>query len=449
MDRPALSHTRMMYYGLPHLTHAVVTLPMALFIPAFYVEELALPLAGVGVAIAASRILDIFIDPLIGALSDRWNTRWGRRKPWIALGTPLLMLSTWMVFAPRGQVSLSYLFGWASLLFLAFTLVDLPHKAWGSELSTDYSERTRVAAWREGLGALGQVLFLSVLSIMNLKGLRDTHHQLQVIAAIIVLSLPVLVGLALVKAPEFPPEELSEPPPRGWQSLRLILGNRAFLLTLATLVLLGSAVMLQATLHKLVLKHVVGQPELFAPMILAENLASLAAVPLWMKIAHRVGKHKAVMLAALWVGIWSLGFPWIGRGDAVPYVILIVLRGSSLAAIFMLSNAIAADVVDHDILAYGRQRSGLFFAVWGIVIKLAVALGVLLGTALPAAFGFQPAAPAQSPEALRGLLLIYGCLPCAIIALGVPLMWNFPIDRQRQRYLRERIGERSRHGTAR
>jgi len=442
MDRPPLPHKIMLYYASPHLTHAVATLPVALFVPAFYADDMALPLAGVGAAIAASRALDMVSDPLIGILSDRHKTRWGRRKPWIALGTPLLMLSAWMVFAPAGKVSLLYLFVWASLLFFAFTLVDLPHKAWGAELSTDYTERTHVAAWREGLGALGQILFLGVLSVLDYLGYVENRDQLRVIALIIVVSLPPLVTLALARVPEFPSEELVGERHGGWAGLRLVLRNQAFMRTLITLLLLGTAVLIQATLHRLVLTHVVGRPDIFATMILAENLVSLAMVPVWMNIANRIGKHRAIILAALWIGLWSLGFPWVDRGDTLLYVTLIILRGASLASIFMLANSIAADVVDHDIVASGRQRTGLFFAVWGIAIKLAVALGVLLGTALPAAFGFEPSASVQPPEAKQWLLVIYGWLPCLVIALGLPIMWNFPIDRARQRVLRDQIAAR-------
>ncbi|BBA33083.1 Na+/melibiose symporter-like transporter [Methylocaldum marinum] len=442
MERPQLPRKIMLYYASPHLTHAVATLPVALFVPAFYAADMGLPLAGVGMAIAASRALDMVSDPLIGILSDRLKTRWGRRKPWIGMGTPLLMLSAWMVFAPRGEVSLLYLFVWASLLFFAFTLVDLPHKAWGAELSTDYTERTRVAAWREGLGALGQILFLGVLSVMDFLGYVENRDQLRIIALVIVISLPPLVAMALAKVPEFPAEELAGEYHDGGAGIRLVLRNHAFMRTLITLLLLGTAVLIQATLHRLVLTHVVGRPDIFATMILTENLVSLAMVPVWMGIANRIGKHRAIILAALWIGLSSLGFPWVDRGDTVLYVSLIILRGSSLASIFMLANSIAADVVDHDIVASGRQRTGLFFAVWSMAIKLAVALGVLLGTALPAAFGFEPSAPVQAPEAKQWLLMIYGWLPCLIIALGLPIMWNFPIDRTRQQALRNEISAR-------
>ncbi|MGH8591604.1 MAG: MFS transporter, partial [Gammaproteobacteria bacterium] len=82
-------------YALPYLSYAVVALPLALFVPSFYADELGLPLAIVGYAIAASRVLDILLDPLIGALSDHTRTRFGRRKPWIAAGTPFFLLAVW------------------------------------------------------------------------------------------------------------------------------------------------------------------------------------------------------------------------------------------------------------------------------------------------------------------------------------------------------------------
>ncbi|MDA1343799.1 MAG: MFS transporter, partial [Proteobacteria bacterium] len=106
---PALSHKLMALYGLPHLTHSMVLLPLVLFIPSFYADDLGLPLASVGLAIGASRLLDVFVDPFMGILSDRWLTRWGRRKPWLVVGTPLLILASWMVFVPWQSASVVYL----------------------------------------------------------------------------------------------------------------------------------------------------------------------------------------------------------------------------------------------------------------------------------------------------------------------------------------------------
>ena len=110
----------LLLYALPSLMTSVAALPMALFVPAFYADELGLPLAAVGAAIAASRLLDVVTDPLIGALSDRVGTRWGRRKPWMIIGTPLFLVAVWHVFVPGEGASTTDLLGWTALLYLGF-----------------------------------------------------------------------------------------------------------------------------------------------------------------------------------------------------------------------------------------------------------------------------------------------------------------------------------------
>lgn len=121
------------------------------------------------------------------------------------------------------------------------------------------------------------------------------------------------------------------------------------------------------------------------------------------------------------------------------YVTLIVLRGSSFTSIFFLSNSIAADVVDYDTVASGQQRTGLYFSVWGMAIKLSVAVGILLATVLPAKLGFEPSAHDHSETVLFLVMAVYGWLPFLIMILAFPLLWNFPITRERQRELRARI----------
>ena len=442
MSNHPLTHRIMAFYGLPHLTHAIVILPMVLFIPSFYADDLGLPLASVGLVIALSRLLDIFTDPIIGVLSDRWQTRWGRRKHWLVLGTPLLMLSTWMLFVPSESVSVTYLFIWTSLLFSAFTLFDLPYKAWGAELSSDYNERSRIAAWREAFGAGGHIIFLLILIAMSILGHQSNREHLMVIALMVCMSLPLFVLLTVCYVPERTPDKLDGDRPSGWSGVKLIIHNKAFVATVIALVLFVTGLMIQATLHKMVLKHIVGRPELFSPMILAETLASLAALPLWIKLSYQIGKHRALTLAGLWVGLWSLAFPWVGQGDISLYITLIVFRGSSLAAIIFLSNSIAADVVDHDTVASGQQRTGLYFSLWGMTIKMAIGLGVFLGTALPAHFGFEPALAIHSPDTEFALMRIYSWLPCLIMTMAFPFLWNFPINREKHLELRAHIEAR-------
>lgn len=441
---PRLARRALVLYALPNLSYSVASLPVALFVPAFYADDLGLPLAAVGAAIAASRVLDVVTDPLIGVLSDRVETRFGRRKPWIAAGAPLLLLSIWMLFVPgeRGAVSLVHLVVWASLLFVGFTLVDLPYKAWGAELSHDYAERSRITALREGLGFAGQIGLLVLLLLLARAGESEPRAQLHAVALAIVATTPVLLAASLAGVREPPRRTASGAPLGVRRGLALVARNPAFVRMIGAVLLFVSGVVIQGTLHRLVLEHVIGDASLFPLMILLENVATLTAVPLWLRASDRLGKHRAAALAALWIAAFSLPLPFLAAGDGPALVALVVVRGSSFASILFLANSIAADVVDHDVLASGQQRTGLFFAVWGMVIKLAVALGVVLATALPAAFGFDPAVAPPSDVARLALRIVYGFVPAALMALGAPFLWRFPITRERQIALRRAIAER-------
>lgn len=439
-ERP-LPRKLMIFYAFPHLTHAIVSLPMALFIPSYYADELALPMAQVGIALAVSRVLDIFIDPIVGVWSDRLHTRWGRRKPWLACATPLLIVSAWMVFVPGQSASTSYLLFWSFMLYFAYTLADLPYKAWGAELSANYAERSRITAWREAFGFLGQILFLGTLTVMGFYGVNSVSSELLAIAVIVVVTQPLLVAMTLWQVPERPPEISGAAPSGGWKALLLISRNVAFWRSMCALILFGVAVLMQATLQRFVLNHVVGSPGVFSPMVLTANLVSIACLPLWIKISDKLDKHRAVSLAVLWMALCSAFFPLVGKGDTILYVSLVLLQSGSVAAMFFLSASIGADVVDYDTVMSGKQRTGLYFSVWGIATKLAIGLGVFLGTWLPAQFGFDPSLSptAHASATLTALMVIYGWVAGSIMMLGVPFLWNFPIDKRRQQELRLQI----------
>lgn len=438
-----LGQLRRVSYALPSLATSVTALPMALFVPAFYADDLGLPLAAVGSAIALSRLLDVVTDPLIGSLSDRLRLPLGRRKPWMLLGTPLFLLALWKVFVPGDGVGPGHLLLWSALLYLGFTLIDLPHKAWGAELSGDYDERSRITSWREGLSTAGQVLLLAALVWLAGGGLDEADRQLRAIALAVALGLPVLVAVSVLTVPEGRPVGFAHAPRRPLASLKLVARNPAFLRMVGCVLLFVSGIAVQGTLHRLVLADVMGDESRFPLMILLENLATLAAVPLWLALSVRIGKHRALLLAALWIALGSLPLVALRSGDTAALMVTIAIRGSSFASILFLANSIAADVIDVDTLASGEQRSGLYFAVWGMVTKLSLALGVLLGTTLPAAFGYEPTAAVTTPAVQARLMAIYGGVPALLMALGALFLRRFPITRERHAEIRAELEARS------
>jgi Na+/melibiose symporter-like transporter len=312
---PRLGHLRIISYSLPSLVTSVTALPMALFVPAFYAGDLGVPLAAVGTAIALSRVLDVVTDPLIGSLSDRLRLPLGRRRPWILLGVPLFLLSLWKIFVPGEAATPTYLLLWSALLYLGFTMIDLPHKAWGAELSTDYDERSRITSWREALSTAGQVSLLAALVWLAARGIDDASAQLRGVALAVVIALPILTAVCVVAVREGKPEGFAHAARSPWASLALVARNPAFLRMVGCVLFFVSGVAIQGTLHRLVLADVTGDEARFSLMILLENLGTLAGVPVWLAVSVRIGKHRALMAAALWIALWSLPLVCLRTGD--------------------------------------------------------------------------------------------------------------------------------------
>jgi len=437
---------RLTAYSAPAFVSSVAALPVALVVPAVYADDLGVPLAMEGLAIGLSRLFDIVTDPLIGRLSDR--LRWpgagaSRRKPWMLLGAPLFVLSVWQLFVPPEGVTWLWVFVWSTLLYLGFTLIDLPHKAWGAELSTDYHERTRITSVREAVGTAGQVALLAALAFAAAHGVEDAPAQLRGMATAIAILLPLLLGVCvmLVREPaaEIDPEEARL---GAWAGMKVVAANPAFVRMVACVLFFVSGIAIQGTLHRLVLADVIGDESRFTTMILLENVATLCAVPLWLWLSRRMEKARALIAAALWIAGWSLPLIFLREGDAASLIAIVVVRGSSFASILFLANSIAADVIDYDTLESGEARAGFFFAAWGMVTKLALALGVALGTALPAALGYDPAAAEITSEVQRRLMWIYGALPAAMMALGAFFLRGFPITKGRQAAIRAQLEAR-------
>jgi Na+/melibiose symporter-like transporter len=243
--------------------------------------------------------------------------------------------------------------------------------------------------------------------------------------------------------PEGRPEGFAHERRSFLDGLRLVARNPAFGRMIGCVILFVSGIAIQGTLHRLVLADVMGDESRFALMVFVENLATLAAVPLWLWLSMRIGKHRALMAAALWLAVLSLPLALLREGDTELMIALIAVRGSSFASLLFLANSIAADVIDVDTLASGEQRSGLYFAAWGMAIKLSLALGVLLGTTLPAGFGYDPAAAVTTPDVQARLMVTYGLVPAAMMAAGALFLRHFPITRERHDEVRAALEART------
>lgn len=430
-------------YGAPAIALAILLLPPYVYLPAFYTQTLGLPLDWIGYIIILARVFDAFTDPLIGFLSDRTGGRYGRRKPWILLGLPVVAISAVMLFAPPTQVTLSHFAIGLFALTLGWTMMILPYNAWGAELSGDYHERTRIAGVREGVGLFGTLIAASTPTILSAIGYTDPRLHMMALGVIVIALMLPTVAWALLKVPEPPP--VTETRVNFSDGLRAIAGNAPFRRLIVAYLINAFANGLPATLFLLFVAHVIGAGDAYGSLLLAYFLAGLIAIPFWAWLARRIGKHRTWVIAmVLACGAFAFTPFVVGYADVVPFLIISIISGMGVGADLVLPAAIHADVVDADTRVSGEQRTGLFFALWGIATKLAFALAAVSFPILHAV-GFDASAlgvdgkSLNSPDALFALTMLYSAVPIAIKLVAMAMMWNFPLDEARQRAIRDEI----------
>lgn len=428
-----LSRGTLLAYGAFALPLAALNLPLYVYLPTFYSAEVGLDLATIGLVLLAARLFDVVIDPVMGELGDRWRTPWGHRRPWLVLGAPLLLIASWQLFLPPAGADSLHLLVWSCAGYLAWTVIQLAYGAWGAELSSAYHERLRVTGMREAFVMLGILLAAGLPAGLGLR--PEGGEALATLFWLMAALLPLTLASLLLLVREEPMAAQPELPFR--RGLAIALANRPFRRLLLAFLLNGIANGLPATLFILFAEQVIrtGDSGIFLFVYVASGVL---AIPGWLLLSRRLGKHRTWSLAMAWACLAFAAAPLLGPGDSLAFGLICLLSGLSLGADLALPAAMQADVLDLDRVQSGRRRSGLFFALWGMASKLALALAV--GIAFPALslLGFEAGRPNEG-SALLGLVGLYAVLPILIKLVAIGLVWRFELDADRQKILREQI----------
>ena len=402
-------------YGLLGLPLAFVALPLYVILPNHYATAFGVPLTALGLVLLGARLFDAFIDPLLGAVSDRLFARSTRAVLVFGAAASVVLAAGFAgLFFPAVRDPQGLLV-WATAMLMvtyaAYSAVSVAHQSWGAMLGGDEAQRSRIVAWREGLGLLGVVL-ASITPV--LLGLGATTA---IFAGALALGL-----WAWSRSPQprrapkesspaagnhLPTAATARPVSAIWRPFH----SRAFRRLLVVFMLNGIASAIPATLVLFFVQDLLQAPRSLEPAFLGSYfLCAALSIPLWLKVVRRIGLARTWgigMALSVAVFVWAAQ---MGAGDAVPFLVVCALSGVALGTDLALPSALLAGVIGN---AGDRGRAeGAYFGWWNFATKLNLALAAGLALPLLGAFGYAPGA--RDAGALEALIIAYCVLPCAL-----------------------------------
>ncbi len=399
-----MTRANILAYGLLGLPLAFAALPIYVHVPRFYAEVAGLPLALLGMILLGARLLDAGVDPWLGWLADRVS-----RPVMVALALlPFAIGFVALLNPPAANVEL-WLLGSLALTYLGFSAATVAYQAWGADIGSDSTLKTRLTAAREGFGLVGVVLAAALPALLA-PGLSDGIARLSWILPPLLLIAAATTFSRVGAGARLP--AASQP---LWSSLRRVFADPAFRRLLLVFVANGIAAALPATLFLFFVADVLELDKASGPLLALYFVAGAASLPLWVSLAARYGR-VAAWLAAMALSIVAFaGASLLGGGDLWPFAAICIASGLALGADLALPAAIAADLGER------QGQAGACFGVWNFVAKLNLALAAGLALPLLAALGYVPGSGAGLPA----LTFAYALLPLAFKALAGLLLWRW------------------------
>jgi len=447
-----LSFTTKLAYGAGDLGPAI-TANIGVFFALFFFTNVAGLSAGLaGSVLMLGKIWDAINDPMVGLLSDRTKSRWGRRLPWMLYGAipfGIFFFLQWVVphFSADKSVNNWGLFWYYVIIGIFFnsfyTAVNLPYTALTPELTQDYDERTSLNSFRFTFSIGGSIVSLILAQIIFAQLNIAPEQEYLVLAGICtVLSvLPlywcvwgirdrVLAGEARrIETEE--PEHIPLP-----EQLRIAFSNRPFLFVVGIYLCSWLGVQVTAAIIPYFVVNWMGLPEAEFPKVaIAVQGTALIMLFVWSALSERVGK-KAVYYMGMIVWIIAQAGLFFLKPDQVGLMyFLAVLAGFGVSTAYLVPWSMMPDVIELDELNTGQRREGIFYGFMVLLQKVGLAVGLfLVGQALEIA-GFiatvpgQPA-PTQPASALLAIRIAIGPLPTIALIFGLILAYFYPITRE-------------------
>ncbi len=429
-------------YALPAIAMAWMQAPIVV-VQGVYAKYLGLSLTAIASTVLLARIFDAVTDPLIGYYADLYCKRHGTRKPFVVTGGLLMIISSYFLYIPFSD-GVVYFGVCLFAFYLAYTVFEVPHQAWASELAVTAADKSNIFSWRNIFVYFGLGIFYAVPLLPIFESTDITLDTLKI--SVILASACMLLFLLLCA--KYTPngnsnriqfngetieKENSSRLRAFGQFLLLMTQNKPMCLFLVSYLSWGVGGGMWLGLFFLYVDSYVGIGELFSKAFMIGLVAGIAITPVWCKIANRFGKKVAMGLAYCLMSLAFVCTPLLTPGEVGLWelALLNVVYTTGAGCIQAIAPALLSEIIDYNTLKFRSSSTAAFYSIQHFLNKSAMAIGAAFGLAIVGLYGFDATLDQQGAGVDFGFFLAMTLLPTAFLVVALITIVLNPINERR------------------
>lgn len=425
-------------YGAAEGSSSLIFTTLGIYFLPFLTDVVGIGPSIGGSILFAAVMWDAITDPVMGIISDRTRSRFGRRRPYLVGAAIPFGITFWLLFSTpcldRTALVIYYL-AMALLLHTAITIIDIPYTALAPEMTRDYDERTSLVSYRVVWSQITSTIGAAV-PLLIVERFSDPKTGWSVTGAVFGAAciFPILLTWRFTRGWERHAEETE--PLRFRDMLGALLGNRSFRYVAGIYLFSITSVYVISAMAIYFLEYYIGFSEKeISVFFLFFFICTLAWVPGITVASNRLGKRNAfILFMGLWALAYGVGNFLIKPGQILMVYLISVFGAAGAGSTFQLCWAMIPDVVEVDEFKTGRRREGLYYGVAIFLLKVGSAFALLIvGHALER-IGYVPEA-AQPPAVLLGLRILFGPMVAGMLVISIILAYFLPMTRDRHKAL--------------